>query len=78
MEFLDGNQEDLSEGAEENITDQKGRRFERRLIDTIIDSISKTVDEGDHEVHQAVVKCIITIISTFRCQVHDTTLLQAL
>jgi len=48
------------------------------LIDTIIDSISKTVDEGDHEVHQCVIKCIITIVSTFKCQVHESTLLIAL
>lgn len=67
MEFMDGNAEDISIEAEENITEGKRKRYERRLIDTMIDSISNTVDEGDHEVHQCVIKCIITIISTFKC-----------
>jgi len=39
MEFLDGNQEDNSESADENVVDSKGKWFERRMIDTIIESI---------------------------------------
>ena len=75
---MDGNCEDTCEYTDENVTESKQRKYHPLLIDAIVKSISDCAEEGDAEVHLQIIKTLITIVSTFKCQVHDITLLEAL
>jgi hypothetical protein len=72
---MDGNCEDICEYSEGNVPDNMGRKYERKLIDAVVESICGCVEDGDSETHLQVIKTLVTVISTFSCHAHDNTLL---
>ena len=75
---MDGNCSDI-EQSEENIPETPSqRRYPTWLIDTIVKSVCDSVETQDNEVHLQIIKTLVTIVSTFKCQAHDVTLLEAL
>ncbi|OMJ89408.1 hypothetical protein SteCoe_8405 [Stentor coeruleus] len=53
------------------------QRHPRKMIDAIVESVCKCVQETDDNVQLQVIKTLLTIITSFNCEVHDRTLLEA-
>ena len=73
--FMTGNCEDTCsypEGPQITPT-----RYPRRMIDGIVESICNCVAERDDSVQLQVIKSLLTIVTSFNCEVHERTLLEA-
>ncbi|OMJ95949.1 hypothetical protein SteCoe_502 [Stentor coeruleus] len=73
--FLNGNCEDTCSYSEPLQT--QSSRHSRKMIDAIIESVCKCVQETDDNVQLQVIKTLLTTITSFNCEVHDRTLLEA-
>ena len=73
--FLTGNCEDTCKYSDPpQIFSQ---RYPRKMIDAIVESVCKCVQESDDNVQLQVIKTLLTTITSFNCEVHDRTLLEA-
>ncbi|OMJ92856.1 hypothetical protein SteCoe_4306 [Stentor coeruleus] len=73
--FLTGNSEDTCSYSEP--LQNPSSRHPRKMIDAIIESVCKCVQETDDNVQLQVIKTLLTTITSFNCEVHDRTLLEA-
>lgn len=73
--FFTGNCEDTSSNSE--TSHQNSQRHPRKLIDSIVEIVCKCINEPDDNVQLQVIKTLLTIITSFNCEVHDRTLLEA-
>ena len=73
--FLTGNCEDICTYSDP--PQIISSRHPRKLIDAIVESVCKCVQETDDNVQLQVIKTLLTTITSFNCEVHDRTLLEA-
>lgn len=51
-------------------------KYPRRLIDGIVDTVASVSQEQDENLQLQVVKLLLTIVTSFLCEVHDRCLLE--
>jgi brefeldin A-inhibited guanine nucleotide-exchange protein len=73
--FITGNCPDNCEYAEP--PKLISTRHPRRLIDAIIESVCNCVYERDDNVQLQIIKTLLTAVTSFSCEVHDRSLLEA-
>lgn len=73
--FLTGNCEDSCTYSDP--PQLSSQRYPRKMIDGIVESVCKCVQETDDNVQLQVIKTLLTTITSFNCEVHDRTLLEA-
>lgn len=73
--FLTGNCEDSCSYSE--TPSFSSQRHPRKMIDAIVESVCKCVQDTDDNVQLQIIKTLLTTITSFNCEVHDRTLLEA-